>query len=106
NVSGTISLYKQRSRFIIRDIGVSNTSGRQLQIGLPLPNSGLTRFFVSYGGERVSYGGDGLVSTINCNGCFRSTLGFTLDHDTRFGLPFPGSGGPRARSVHCNGGPV
>jgi outer membrane protein insertion porin family len=106
NVSGTISLYKQRSRFIIRDIGVSNTSGGQLQIGLPLPNSRLTRFFVSYGGERVSYGGDGLVSTINCNGCFRSTLGFTLDHDTRLGTPFPVAGVHENVVLQLNGGPL
>ena len=61
NVSGTISLYNQRSRFIIRDIGQSNTSGGQLQFGFPLPNSRWTRLYLSYGGERVSYGGDGLV---------------------------------------------
>ena len=86
NVSGTLSLYNQQSRFVIRDIGQSNTSGGQLQFGFPLPNSRYTRFFVSYGGEKVNYGGDGLVGTINCNGCFRSTLGFTLDHDTRLGI--------------------
>jgi len=106
NVSGTISLYKQRSRFIIRDIGVSNTEGGQLQVGLPLPNSRLTRFYVSYGGERVSYGGDGLVSTINCNGCFRSTLGFTLDHDTRLGSPFPVAGVHENAILQLNGGPL
>jgi len=106
NVSGTVSLYKQRSRFIIRDIGVSNTAGGQIQLGLPLPNSRLTRFYVSYGGERVSYGGDGLVSTINCNGCFRSTLGFTLDHDTRLGSPFPVAGVHEDVQLQLNGGPL
>ena len=34
NVSGTISLYKQRSRFIIRDIGVSNTERRTAAVRL------------------------------------------------------------------------
>jgi outer membrane protein insertion porin family len=106
NVSGTISLYNQRSRFIIRDIGQSNTSGGQLQFGLPLPNSRWTRFYVSYGGERVSYGGDGLVGTINCNGCFRSTLGFTLDHDTRLGQPFPVGGTHENVALQLNGGPL
>jgi len=106
NVSGTISLYKQRSRFIIRDIGVSNTAGGQLQFGLPLPNSRLTRAYISYGGERVSYGGDGLVSTINCNGCFRSTLGLTLDHDTRLGSPFPVAGVHESAQLQLNGGPL
>ena len=106
NVSGTVSLYNQRSRFIIRDIGQSNTSGGQVQFGFPLPNSRLTRFYVSYGGERVSYGGDGLVGTINCNGCFRSTLGFTLDHDTRLGTPFPVAGVHENVALQLNGGPL
>jgi outer membrane protein insertion porin family len=106
NVSGTVSLYNQRSRFIIRDIGQSNTSGGQLQFGFPLPSSRLTRFFVSYGGEKVKYGGDGLVATINCNGCFRSTLGFTLDHDTRQGMPFPAAGVHETVALQLNGGPL
>ena len=106
NVSGTVSLYNQRSRFIIRDIGQSNTSGGQLQLGFPLPNSRWTRLYLSYGGERVSYGGDGLVGTINCNGCFRSTLGLTLDHDTRLGTPFPVAGVHENVAVQLNGGPL
>jgi outer membrane protein insertion porin family len=106
NVSGTISAYHQQSRFIIRDIGQSTTSGGQVQFGLPLPNSRLTRFYLSYGGERVKYGGDGLVSTINCNGCFRSTLGLTLDHDTRVGLPFPVAGVHQSVELQLNGGPL
>ena len=106
NVSGTITAYHQQSRFVIRDIGQSTTSGGQLQFGLPLPNSRTTRFYMSYGGERVSYGGDGLVSTIQCNGCFRSTLGFTLDHDTRFGMPFPVAGVHENLALQLNGGPL
>jgi outer membrane protein insertion porin family len=106
NVSGTVTAYHQQSRFVIRDIGQSTTSGGQIQVGLPLPNSRWTRFFVSYGGERVSYGGDGLVSTINCNGCFRSTLGLTLDHDTRLGMPFPVSGVHESAALQLNGGPL
>jgi outer membrane protein insertion porin family len=106
NVSGTLTAYHQQSRFIIRDIGQSTTSGGQLQFGFPLPNSRLTRFYLSYGGERVKYGGDGLVSTINCNGCFRSTLGLTLDHDTRLGMPFPVAGVHENVALNFNGGPL
>jgi len=71
---GRSPLYNQRSRFIIRDIGQSNTSGGQLQLGFPAAEFALDAPVPGYGGERVSYGGDGLVGTINCNGCFRSTL--------------------------------
>jgi outer membrane protein insertion porin family len=106
NVSGTVSAYNQLSRFVIRDIGQSNTSGGQVQFGFLLPNSRTTRFYTSYGGERVSYGGDGLVSTINCNGCFRSTLGLTLDHDTRLGVPFPYAGTHENVALQLNGGPL
>lgn len=106
NVSGMITAYHQQSRFIIRDIGQSTVSGGQLQFGFLLPNSQTTRFYTSYGGERVKYGGDGLVATINCNGCFRSTLGFTLDHDTRFGLPFPVTGVHENVQLQMNGGPL
>jgi outer membrane protein insertion porin family len=106
NVTGSISLYNQLSRFVIRDIGQSNTSGGQLQFGFPVANSHYTRFYVSYGGERVSYGGEGLVSTINCSGCFRSTLGFTLDNDTRLGMPFPVAGVHEDVALEFNGGPL
>src|SRR5262245_481311 len=106
NVSGTISLFNQRSRFIIREIGQSNTRGGQIQFGFPLPNSRLTRLYVSYGGEQVKYGGDGLVGTINCNGCFRSTLGLTMDHDTRLGTPFPVAGVHENITSQFNGGPL
>ncbi len=106
NVSGTLSANHTQSRFVIRDIGQSTTTGGQLQFGFPLPSSRYTRFFVSYGGEQVSYGGSGLVATINCNGCFRSTLGLQLDHDTRLGLPFPMAGVHENVRVDLNGGPL
>jgi outer membrane protein insertion porin family len=106
NVSGTISAYHQQSRFIIRDIGQSVTTGGQLQFGFPVFNSRSTRFYTSYGGEKVKYGGDGLVATIQCNGCFRSTLGMQLDHDTRLGMPFPVAGVHENVSVQLNGGPL
>jgi outer membrane protein insertion porin family len=106
NVSGTISAYHQQSRFVIRDIGQSITTGGQLQFGFPISNSQRTRLYTSYGGEKVKYGGDGLVATIQCNGCFRSTLGLQLDHNTLFGLPFPYSGVHENVSVQLNGGPL
>ncbi len=40
NVSGTISAYHQQSRFIIRDIGQSDTTGGQLQFGFPCSTPG------------------------------------------------------------------
>ncbi len=106
NVSGTVSAYHQQSRFVIRDIGQSTTTGGQIQFGFPVLNSRSTRFFASYGGESVKYGGDGLVATIQCSGCFRSTLGFQLDHDTRLGQPFPVAGVHENLTLQLNGGPL
>jgi outer membrane protein insertion porin family len=104
--SGTVTAYSQRSRFVIRDIGQSTRTGGQVRFGVPLPNSRSTRFYVDYGGEHVNYGGEGLVSTINCQGCFRSTLGLTLDHDSRVGIPFPFGGVHESANLQLNGGPL
>jgi outer membrane protein insertion porin family len=105
-VSGTINAYDSQSRYIIANLGRSKRVGGQLQFGLPLPNSRYTRLFVNYGGERVSYGGTGLVSTINCNNCFRSSVGATLTRDTRIDLPFPSAGTTQSLSAQFNGGPL
>jgi outer membrane protein insertion porin family len=76
-----------------------------LQVGFPLLGSRFSRLFASYGAEKVNYGGEGLVSTINCDvvTCARSTLGLTFDHDTRVGLPFPTSGGHQTFGSQVNG---
>ena len=105
-ISGTINAYHSQSRFIIRDIGRSTRTGGQLQFGFPVPGSRWTRLFLNYGGERVSYGGDGLVGTIQCNNCFRSTVGATLTRDTRIDLPFPSAGTTQSISAQFNGGPL
>jgi outer membrane protein insertion porin family len=107
NVSGTVSAYHQQSTFIISDIGQSTTTGGQLQVGFPVGSpSNRTRLYTDYGGEKVSYGGSGLVSTIQCAGCFRSSVGFTLDHDTRNGTPFPYSGTHEDANLQLDGGPL
>jgi outer membrane protein insertion porin family len=103
-VSGTVTAYHQQSRYVVSDLGQSTTSGGQLQFGFPLPSSRFTRLYASYGAERVKYGQDGLVGTIQCNGCFRSTVGLQLDNDTRFGMPFPVAGLHQNVSVQLNGG--
>ena len=105
-VSGTVNLYDSQSRYIIANLGRSKRVGGQVQFGLPVLGSHWTRVFVNYGGERVSYGGTGLVSTINCNNCFRSSIGTTITRDTRFDMPFPSSGTEQSFSAQFNGGPL
>jgi outer membrane protein insertion porin family len=94
------------SRYIIQDLGRTTRTGGSIRFGFPLPSTRLTRFYVDYGGERVSYGGSGLVSTINCPNCFRSAIGTSLEHDTQGNTPFPIGGVRQSIQVQFNGGPL
>src|SRR6185369_14892705 len=87
-VSSQLSLYHSISRYIIQDLGRTTRTGGSIRFGFPLPSTRLTRFYLDYGGERVQYGGSGLVSTINCPSCFRSAIGTSLEHDTQGNAPF------------------
>ncbi len=107
-ISGSVTAYHTASRYTIADLGRTTRTGAQLQVGFPVPNSLYSRLLVSYGGERVSYGGEGLLASVadRCNNCFRSTLGFTATHDTRVGLPFAAEGGSQTLNAQFNGGPL
>jgi outer membrane protein insertion porin family len=104
-ISGTVTAYHSQQRFYVNDVGRQTRVGGQVQLGFPLFGSHYSRLFVSYGAEKVNYGGTGLVSTINCDvvTCARSTLGLTFDHDTRVGLPFPVDGGHQTLTAEANG---
>lgn len=105
-ISGTVSAYHSQTRFIIEDLGRQTRTGGQLQFGFPVPRSRFSRFFVSYAGERVAYGDDGFLSTTDCNNCFRSTLGLSLNRDTRIDMPFPSAGAHQSLSAQFTGGPL
>jgi len=107
-ISGSFTAYHTRSRFQLADLGTATRTGGQVQLGFPVPNSIYTRLFVSYGGERVNFGNEGALGTVGqeCNNCFRSTLGFTAQRDTRTGLPFPADGGLQSFNAQFNGGPL
>ncbi|HVB30293.1 MAG TPA: outer membrane protein assembly factor BamA [Gemmatimonadaceae bacterium] len=112
--SGSITAYHSQSRFTIQNIGQSTTTGGQIRFGFPVAGSRWTRLFVNYGGESVKYGNYGLVGTIptcsngsgQATSCFRSTVGVTLDRDTRLGMPFPTSGVHQSVEAEFNGGPL
>ncbi len=112
--SGSLTAYHSQSRFTIQNIGQSTTTGGQIQFGFPVFGSRYTRLFMNYGGESVRYGNDGLVGTISqctdasghATSCFRSTVGVTLDRDTRIGMPFPTSGVHQSIDAQFNGGPL
>jgi len=104
-VSGTITAYHSQQRFYVNDVGRQTRVGGQLQFGFPLFGSRFSRVFASYGAEKVTYGSEGLVSTINCGivTCARSTLGLSYEHDTRSNLPFATDGGKQTFSAQVNG---
>jgi outer membrane protein insertion porin family len=106
-ISGTVNAYHSQNRFIIQGFGRQIRTGGQLQFGFPVPRSRFSRLFVSYGGERVDYGNEGLLGgTVDCRNCFRSTLGLTLNHDTRIDMPFPSAGANQSLSAQFTGGPL
>ena len=105
-VSGTLSAYRSQNRYQIADLGSILRIGGSAQLGFPIPGSYYTRFFVSYGGEVQSFGEGGLTSALaaQCNNCFRSTLGFTLQRDTRVDMPFASAGGLQTITAQFSGG--
>ena len=111
-ISGSVTAYHTQSRFTIGDLGRTIRTGGDIRFGFPLMGSRYTRLFVDYGGERVRYGSDGLVGTAGCNAntqianCFRSSVGLTLDRDTRLDMPFPSMGAHSSFSASFNGGPL
>ena len=109
-VSGTVSSYRSRARYNIADLGRSLRTGGTFELGfLPFPQSPRTTVRLSYGGEFVSFGSSGLLGEqkdLYGNNSFRSTLGSTLAHDTRFGLPFATNGGLQSISAQFSGGPL
>ena len=108
-ISGTVSVYHRRLRYIVEDYGRSVLSGGSLQFGFPVPQSPFTRVFLSYGGERVEQRG-GIFETdttfLTSGEGFRSSLGTSIQRDTRIGLPFATAGSLQSFSASFNGGPL
>jgi outer membrane protein insertion porin family len=109
-ISGQFTAYHSQSRYTIGALGESITTGGNIQLGLPVPNSLSTRLFASYGLESIRYTGDttSLLGSIanQCHGCIRSVLSFSLSHDTRWDMPYPSSGGEQTLTLDLDGGPL
>lgn len=108
-ISGTVTLYRTMARYYIADLGRSLRTGGQLQLGLPLPWDIYSRLFVSYAGEAVSFGDNGLLGetgSLYGNNAFRSSLGISYGRDTRIGVPFPTAGNSQTVAAAFTGGPL
>jgi outer membrane protein insertion porin family len=105
-VSGTVSLFDSRARYIVGDLGRRKQRGGSVQFGFPFLGSRYTRFFTSYSYQKVSYseGSADLRARYSCTACVRSTLGGSVLRDTRIGLPFAVGGSYTNISGELNGG--
>ena len=110
NYSGTVNVYRTQAKYNIANLGRSLRTGGSLRFGFPIPRSPFTRAFISYGGETVSFGQEGLLgqqdSLLQGGRELRSTLGLDLTRDTRIDLPFPSAGAMQTFSAQLNGGPL
>jgi outer membrane protein insertion porin family len=107
--SMTDNLYRSESQYTIANLGQSTRTGGSLLFTFPIFGVHYTRLGLSYGVEAVRYGGTGLLSTVttnDCAGCLRSTVGVSLTHDTRIEMPFPTDGSLQTFSAQFNGGPL
>lgn len=107
-VSGTITVYDSRLKYIVGDLGQQQSAGGSIQIGMPFFGSRYSRIFMNYGLQHVTYsqGSSDLQSAFRCSPCTRSTLGLSFLRDTRIGLPFPVAGNMISVNIEQNGGPI
>lgn len=107
-ISGTVTVYNSRQRYVIGDLGRQQSEGGSVQLGLPFLGSRNSRVFASYGFQEIRYteGSAELQSRFQCAPCSRSTLGLSFLRETRIGLPFPIAGSMLNVGVEQNGGPL
>ena len=108
-ISGQVTLYNSRTRYVVQNLGRFTRAGGQVRFGFPVPGSRWTYLYLDYSGEAVKTGGEGLTGTIQCGSarqCFRSSVGSSLERDTRIDLPFASAGAKQSLAAQFNGGPL
>ncbi len=105
-ISGTVSVFNSRQRFVVGDLGRRQQEGGSIQVGLPWLGSRYSRVFASYGFQRIRYteGSADLQQRFNCSPCSRSTVGLSFLRDSRIGLPFAVAGSQVSVNLEQNGG--
>lgn len=109
STSMTDNLYRSESQYTIANLGQSTRTGGSLLFTFPFFSARRTRLGLSYGVEAVRYGGTGLLSEVttnDCAGCLRSTVGISLTRDTRIEMPFATDGSLQTFTAQFNGGPL
>ncbi|MDX2183109.1 MAG: outer membrane protein assembly factor BamA [Gemmatimonadaceae bacterium] len=106
-ISGSVNAYRSVNRFTIAGIGTNRRTGSSFQLGFPVPRSYFTRAFVNYNFEWQEFGsGSNLLGSLQtlCERCFRSTVGTSIQRDTRVDMPFASQGGLQSLSANFSGG--
>ncbi len=105
-VSGTFNLHSTRLRFTVGDLGRITTRGGSVQLGFPLFGSRFTRIFGSYTLEQSDFDSPTLSPRFNCVNCILSSLGMSVQRDTRIDMPFPSGGTMHQVRFSQAGGPL
>jgi len=105
-ISGTLSIFDSRARYVVGDLGRRRQAGGLIQFGFPLLGARYTRLFLNYGLQKISYSGGSVDLRLrySCVSCTRSTVGASIVKDTRVGLPFATGGSYLNFSGELNGG--
>ncbi|MBI4540590.1 MAG: outer membrane protein assembly factor BamA [Gemmatimonadetes bacterium] len=105
-VSGTVSLFSSRDRFITFRSGQRRRTGASLRFGFPVPGSLRTRFFVGYSLSRTTYQfqeGEDPSLFLRPPGT-QSQLSFGLLRQTLNHPIFPTTGSRQSLNAEFNGG--
>ena len=108
-VSGSLSLFNARDRFITFNSGRRKRIGGSLRFGFPLPNARFTRLFVGYGLSRTDFTlRDGAVDTslFGRQAGVQSTLSLGVTRATLNHPLFPTAGARQSVNLEFNGGPL
>ncbi|GMR13066.1 MAG: outer membrane protein assembly factor BamA [Gemmatimonadota bacterium] len=108
-VSGSLSLFNARDRFITFSSGRRKRIGGNLRFGFPLPNSRFTRLFVGYGLSRTAFtlrDGANDTSLFGRRAGVQSTLSLGVTRQTLNHPLFPTAGSRQSLNLDLNGGPL
>ena len=108
-VSGSLSLFNARDRFISFQSGRRRRAGGSLRFGFPIPGARFTRLFTGYGLSRTEFtlqGADADRSLFGRPAGTQSTISVGMTRSTLNHPLFPTVGGRQTVNVDFNGGPL
>lgn len=108
-VSGSVSLFNARDRFISFRSGRRNRIGGSVRFGIPLPNARFTRIFAGYGLSRTDFDlnrAQDDQSLFGTQSGTQSTFTLGISRTTLNHPIFPFAGSSQNFNIDINGGPL